>query len=105
MRRALALAPARLPYFMETPRTWLGMVLTWAGRLQEARPLLEADLGLATVRGDVAAEGMMIYHLTELEVWARDLPRAEELARRCLELARHLPPGSSTVSIPSSVEP
>ena len=94
MRRALALAPATLPYFMETPRTRLGMVLTWAGRLQEARPLLEADLGLASARGDVAAEGMMIYHLTELEVWARDLPRAEELARRCLELARHLPPSN-----------
>jgi DNA-binding CsgD family transcriptional regulator len=94
MRRALALAPATLPYFMETSRTRLGMVLTWAGRLQEARPLLEADLALATARGDVAAEGMMIYHLTELEVWARDLPRAEELARRCLELARQMPPSN-----------
>ena len=94
MRRALALAPTGLPYFMETPRTRLGMVLTWAGRLQEARPLLEADFGLASARGDVAAEGMMIYHLTELEVWARDLPRAEDLARRCLELARHLPPSN-----------
>jgi tetratricopeptide (TPR) repeat protein len=51
MRRALALAPAGLPYFVETPRTMLGMVLKWAGRLKEARPLLEADLGLASARG------------------------------------------------------
>jgi DNA-binding CsgD family transcriptional regulator len=95
MRRALALAPTGLPYFIETPRTRLGMVLTWAGRLNEARPLLEADLELASARGDVAAEGLVIYHLAELECWARDLPRAEELARRCLELARQLPPSNS----------
>ena len=74
MRRALALAPAGLPYFTETPRTMLGMVLTWAGRLQEARPLLEADLGLATARGDAWAECAVIWHLAELECWARDLP-------------------------------
>ena len=45
--------------------------------------MLEADLGLASARGDVAAECTVIYHLTELECWARDLPRAEELAGRC----------------------
>ena len=41
----------------------------------------------------------MIYHLTELECWARDLPRAEELARRCLELAGQLPPSNTEQSL------
>jgi DNA-binding CsgD family transcriptional regulator/tetratricopeptide (TPR) repeat protein len=95
MRRALAVAPTRLSYLVETPRTRLGMMLTWAGRLDEARPLLEADLGLASARGDVAAEALMIYHLTELECWARNLPRADELGQRCLELARQLPPSNA----------
>ncbi|MEZ0284414.1 MAG: AAA family ATPase, partial [Thermoleophilia bacterium] len=95
MRRALPLAPTGGWYFTETPRTKLGMVLAWAGRLQEARPLLEADLGLASARGDIAAECCVIYHLTELECWARDLPRAEELAGRCRDLAHQLPPSNS----------
>ena len=95
MRRALGLPPTGRSYVTEAPRTKLGMVLTWAGRLQEARPLLEADLAQASVRGDVAAECVVVYHLTELECWARNFPRAEELGRRCLELARQLPPSNS----------
>jgi DNA-binding CsgD family transcriptional regulator len=95
LRRALPLVPAGRPYYTETPRTMLGVVLTWAGRLREARPLLEADLALASARGDVYAECAVVYHLTELECWARDLSRAEELARRCLELARQLPPSNT----------
>jgi DNA-binding CsgD family transcriptional regulator len=57
--------------------------------------LLEADLGLASARGDIAAECAVIYHLTELECWARDLPRADELARRCRDLAHQLPPSNT----------
>ena len=94
MGRALLLTPAGRPYIGETPRTKLGNMLTWVGRLDEARPLLRADLERASGSGDIAAEAIALYHLAELECWARDLRRADDLAGRCLELARQLPPSN-----------
>jgi DNA-binding CsgD family transcriptional regulator len=55
-------------------------------RLDEARPLVEAQLARATVEGDESLSVTMLYYLTELECWAGNWRRADELATECCEL-------------------
>ena len=54
----------------ESPRTWLGVALTWADELDEARVLLEGQYTRALEEGDESRRVSLCYHLGELEVRA-----------------------------------
>jgi DNA-binding CsgD family transcriptional regulator len=55
-------------------------------RVDEARTLVEAELGQATAEGDEGWIANLLYYLTELECWAGNWARADERAAECCEL-------------------
>jgi DNA-binding CsgD family transcriptional regulator/tetratricopeptide (TPR) repeat protein len=57
-----------------------GVILKWCDRLDEGRRRLGDCCRQALDRGDEASLPYLLYHLSQLECWAGNLPRAEECA-------------------------
>lgn len=76
------------PY--QSPRLQLGLALLYTGRLEEARALLDELLDLSVQLGRLPSTAGCLLHLTELEVRAGDLARAELHAREFLHIDRQL---------------
>jgi DNA-binding CsgD family transcriptional regulator/tetratricopeptide (TPR) repeat protein len=57
-----------------------GVILKWCDRLDEARFRLADRCRQAVDRGDEASLPYLLYHFSQLECWAGDLPRAEKYA-------------------------
>jgi DNA-binding CsgD family transcriptional regulator len=72
---------------LEGPGLLAAFRLVCQDRLDEARTLVEAELGKATVEGDESWIATLLYYLTELECWAGNWARADELAAECCELS------------------
>jgi DNA-binding CsgD family transcriptional regulator len=86
--RALDLTPTISR--VEPPHTTLACILMRSGQLAEGRVLLERDLAEAVARGSVSNEVPVLIHLVELECFAANFRRADELGQRCLDLGRQL---------------
>ena len=80
-----------LPGFLGagSPTTTLGRVLLYADRVDEARPLLEAQLDRATAAGDEEARADLRFHLADLEFRAGRWDVAEGHAERSRALFLH----------------
>lgn len=76
------------PY--QSPRLQLALALLYTGRLEEARALLTELLDLSVQLGRLPSTAGCLLHLTELEVRAGDLSRAELHAREFLHIDRQL---------------
>jgi DNA-binding CsgD family transcriptional regulator len=69
-----------------TPAIVLGMQLQSAGELAEARPVLEAERVRAASRGHLDHESQVLAQLAQLELAAGDWRKADDYARRALEM-------------------
>ena len=80
-----------LPGFLgaSSPTTTLGRVLLYADRVDQARPLLEAQLARATAAGDEEARADLRFHLADLEFRAGRWDVAEGHAERSRALFLH----------------
>ena len=70
----------------DSPSAAAGRWLMCLDRYDEARGLLERELGRATATGDEPGKGGLLLHLTELECRSGNWRRADELAAECHEL-------------------
>jgi DNA-binding CsgD family transcriptional regulator len=81
-------ARAGEPY--QSPRLQLALACLYTGQLSRARAILEALLARSVELGRVRSTAGIVLHLTELEVRAGDLERADTHAREFLLLDRQL---------------
>lgn len=72
------------PY--QSPRLQLALALLYTGRLDDARLLLLELLELSTELGRIRSTAGCLLHLTELELRAGNVPRADAHAREFLRL-------------------
>jgi DNA-binding CsgD family transcriptional regulator len=88
VKRALeAEARAARPSVSERFSGALGVYLKYADDYNGARPWLEATLRTAEEEGDEAGIPYALSHLPQLELWTGHWSKAEEYARRHLEVA------------------
>jgi DNA-binding CsgD family transcriptional regulator len=69
------------------PILFLGILLKWADRFDEARSRFGDMHRHAIERGDESSLPFVLYHLSELECWAGDWPLAERYANESFELS------------------
>ncbi|HXG40376.1 MAG TPA: AAA family ATPase [Candidatus Limnocylindrales bacterium] len=72
-----------------SPRRHLAKVLMDAGRLAEARPMLEELLAASLRNGDLRSAAVHLLHLGELEVWAGNWQVAIERVEESLLIRQH----------------
>jgi len=71
------------------PSFQLGILLTYTDQLEEARPLLAAQVDRFTAAGDEAGRAGALFRMVELEFREGNWPRALALAREARALALH----------------
>jgi DNA-binding CsgD family transcriptional regulator len=85
----------RLPIF-QRPRHVLGGILHWCDDLDGGRAVYEELLDRLEQLGQVPWIPYVVYHLVELECWAGNLERADELARLGLSISAEFPDMTET---------